>query len=93
MIEADTTPVAIIGYYNRQGYEIVALDSHGLITDELYQAGNNRWDSYQCALVGSSDACTLRELRSYCHQTGKEIANEMHLPFWGVERTEEIEAA
>ena len=91
--EADTTPSKVIGYYNRQGYEIVALDDNGLITDELYSAGNNRWDSQQGAPVDGSNACTLRQLRSYCCQTGKEIAAELHLPFIGVERIEEYEAA
>ncbi len=72
----------IIGYYNEQGYEIVALDENGQIVKEFYQAGNNRFDSQQSSV---DNPLPLSTLKRYCQQTGKDIAKEEKLPFIGIE--------
>jgi len=75
----------IIGYYHNKGYEICGIDKNGQIVNELYQAGNNRFDSQQNS---ADNPLPLSTLKRYCKQTGEEIAKENGLPFIGVELME-----
>jgi hypothetical protein len=69
----------IIGYYNKYGYRIQVIDG-----DELYVAGNNKYDSTQGA-ESLEDAIPLDKLKEYCEQSGNEIAKERNAIFVGIE--------
>lgn len=75
----------VIGYYDKNGYEICEIDDNGQTIKELYQAGNNRYDSQQNS---SDNPLPLSTLKEYCEQTGKEIAKEHNLSFVGVQLRE-----
>jgi hypothetical protein len=76
----------VIGEYNEDGYVILSLK--GGEARELYSAGNHPKDSTQ----HESDpafALTLRQLRSFCIQSAKELAKERKEKYAGVERIEQ----
>ena len=73
----------IRAFYNRQGY---LVESDGA---EIYSAGNSARDSQEWLTPGDPDALSLRTLRSYAIQTGKEFAEERVEKFGGVERIDE----
>ncbi len=73
-----------IGYYNRHGYRI-----ENLAGTEQHGFGNMKlWDSQQQVSPGSPDAASLRQIRSWCIRTGREIAKERHGKWLGAEREE-----
>jgi len=70
----------LIGYYHKYGYEIMDVDS----SYAVYHAGNSPYDSAQ--VVDLSDAVPITELKQFCKDTGKEIAEEQGAEFLGVEQ-------
>ena len=74
----------LIGYYNRDGYHI---DEAGCYGRRLYEAGNDPLESsgHVPREIGES----LRTIRRFCLQTGREMAAERGVEFAGVEREEE----
>ncbi len=77
----------VVGEYSQWGYEVqVAQGSHLLY---CYSAGNHKQDSQQRASLGSPEACGLREVRTNCVRTAKDIARERQARYGGVTRQTE----
>ena len=74
----------ILGEYNRYGYTIMISHLEGL--KDLYHAGNHRLDSGQVASLGCMDCLSLKEIRSNCIKTGRDMALEMGYEWGGAER-------
>jgi hypothetical protein len=72
----------IVGEYNRYGYTI--FEATGI--RELYSTGNNAQDSGQFVAIGSLNCLSLRDIRSFCIKTGKEIAAEKGYRWGGSSR-------
>jgi hypothetical protein len=83
--ECDWVTRFVAGFYNRYGYEIY-LKVGGMLTEELYSAGNSCEDS---TAVVDEDGESLRTMRKYCVQTGKEIAEDMGIPWLGASREDD----
>lgn len=80
-----TTPAkkpVVYGQYNRNGYEI------WIGGRPVYSAGNHVQDSGQPALC-KLDRLPLTAIRQFCIKTAREIAEEDHGQFAGVERVTE----
>jgi hypothetical protein len=75
----------VSGEYSRSGYTVVLCSSSG--ESVVHTAGNHPRDSHA---VGP-DRLTLRQVRSYCIQTCREIAGEQHARYGGVTRIQEEE--
>lgn len=76
--------MVVIGAYNKNGYEVYALNDIGE-RDDLYSAGNNFFDSQQ---GGGDDCLPLEILKKYCEQTTKDIAEEKGWEYGGIEHDE-----
>jgi len=76
----------IFGEYNRNGYTIFRSSRGGLT--EVYRAGNHTMDSAQMAPTAATTV-PLRMLRTYCIQASRDKAEELHVEYGGVVRTEE----
>ena len=72
----------VCGEYNRNGYD-VWIDGR-----LVYEAGNHVHDSAQYA-TSDCDQLPLRTIRKFCIKTAREIAEEHHCRFAGVERVSE----
>ena len=82
----------ILGSYSRLKYEILELDENGQICNELYTGGNHKLCSYTILAIDKETEhlrINLRIMRSFCSQTGREIAHERNLKFIGIERDTE----
>jgi hypothetical protein len=71
----------ITGTYNEWGYTI--LDGNR----EVYTAGNHPKDSGQS--TGSEYRLSLREIRSFCIATARDIAKERGKKYGGVQREDQ----
>ena len=69
----------ISGEYNRYGYTVNDGDT------AIYSATNHRQDSGQAAYT-ERDRMTIREIRSACIATCKEMAAAQNAKYIGVER-------
>jgi hypothetical protein len=74
----------IFGEYNRSGFVIFLV--HNGDVSELHQEGNHKLDSYQSAPLNSKFALPLRKIRAFTIKTGRELAQEHHAKWNGVER-------
>jgi len=75
----------VSGEYSRSGYTVVLCSSVG--ESVVHTAGNHPRDSHA---VGP-DRLTLRQIRSYCMRTCREIAVEQRATYGGVTRSPEEE--
>lgn len=66
----------LVGEYTNFGYKI--LTSNG---DEIYSAGNSPHDSQ--VTVSKKKGLSLKTIKDYCNQTGKELAAERGTTYGG----------
>jgi hypothetical protein len=69
----------VSGEYNQYGYTV------WLNNEIIYASGNHTQDSQQSA-TNEQDCLTLRQVRSLCIKTVKDIARENKAVYGGVER-------
>lgn len=78
----------IIGYYNEHGYYVSRM-TDGNVEDELYRAGNSRWESTDVVdPKDETNALPLAEIKAFCIQTSKEMAEEEGIGYIGVDYDE-----
>ena len=70
------------GEYNRNGYTVRTIRGTAIVHE--YSAGNHKLDSQQPG--NSPFSHTLRAMRGFCIRTARDIAEEKHAKFGGVER-------
>jgi hypothetical protein len=78
-----TKPKIVTGEFSEHGYAVFISDR------PYYSAGNCLHDSAIHVPPGSPDAVPLRQIRSYCARTARDIAQEVGGAFTGVERNGE----
>jgi len=75
----------IVGAYDRYSYHVWDANSG----KEYHAGGNARQDGVTILDPGTPGALSLRKLRSACIKTTREITEEQHAAYGGVERAEE----
>lgn len=73
----------ILGQYDEYGYQIE--DEKGRV---LYTAGNSKYESHEVVNLDRGNNLLLKQIRSFCIKTAKEMANESGVEYGGVERCE-----
>lgn len=75
------------GYYSETGYNIWRqIDGKLTGGEPLYEAGNSCYDSQNHVPVERGE--TIDTLHRYCEQTGKEMAEELGIPWGGCTQEE-----
>lgn len=77
----------VVGEYSQWGYEVQVVRGSRIL--HSYAAGNHKQDSQQRAALGSPEACSLRQVRTNCVRTTKDIARERQARYGGVTRQTE----
>lgn len=78
----------LVGFYHEHGYSVWRQTDGRLRGDDaLYEAGNNPAESI--GHVPVEDGETLATLKRYCIQTGKEMAEELGIPWGGCDREDD----
>jgi hypothetical protein len=77
----------VVGEYRKWGYEVQVVRGSRILYS--YAAGNHKQDSQELALLGSPEACSLRQVRRNCVCTAKDIARERQARYGGVTRQTE----
>ncbi len=75
----------IVGEYSHCGYCVYSYPGPNL----EYSAGNYYGDSATYVEPGTHGALPLRKIRSYCLKTTKEIAQELGVEVYHIERMED----
>ena len=78
---------SLLGFFSETGYNIWRqIDGKLTGGEPLYTAGNSRYDSSN--IVDPSRGEDLETLKRYCEQTGKEMAEELGIPWGGCTQEE-----
>jgi hypothetical protein len=78
------TERVVVGEYSELGYEVQVIRGSRIL--HSYAAGNHKQDSQERAVLGSPEACSLRQIRRNCIRTAKDIAQEHRAQYGGVAR-------
>ena len=78
------TERVVVGEYSELGYEVQVIRGSRIL--HSYAAGNHKQDSQERAVLGSLEACSLRQIRRNCIRTTKDIAQEHRAQYRGVTR-------
>lgn len=73
----------LVGFFSEDGYNVWRqIDGKLPGDDALYTAGNSPYDSTITMNPDDPDCESLETLKGYCEQTGKDMAEELGIP-WG----------